>query len=65
MRRKLLEKYGSAAGQQALLADTPEPAGKGRVLVAADVLARLEERHILLSDVEGAVVGAEAQRALV
>lgn len=60
LRRKLLEKYGSAAGQQALLADSPEQAGKGRVLVAADVLARLEERHILLSDVEGAVVGAEA-----
>lgn len=60
LRRKLLEAYGSAAGQQALLADAPVHAGKGRVLVAPEVLARLEERHILLSDVEGAVVGAEA-----
>ena len=65
LRRGLLAKYGSAAGQQAQPANMPasmfaSEAGTGRVLVAPEVLARLEDRHILLSDVEGAVAGAEA-----
>ena len=37
----------------------PEP-DKGRVLVTDEMLARLEEHHILLEDVEAAVAGAEA-----
>ena len=39
--------------------DAPEP-GKGRVLISAEMLIRLEERHILLEDIEAAVAGAEA-----
>lgn len=60
LRLKLLEKYGSTMGQENVVCAPPDHAGKGRVLVSPDALARMEERHILLSDVEGAVVGAEA-----
>ena len=51
LRRRLLHEW---QGQ-----DEAEP-DMGRVRVADDVLARLEERHILLEDVEAAVAGAEA-----
>lgn len=39
--------------------DAPEP-GKGRVSISAEMQTRLEERHILLEDIEAAVAGAEA-----
>ncbi|MBB5142062.1 pyridine nucleotide-disulfide oxidoreductase/dicluster-binding protein [Desulfovibrio intestinalis] len=51
LRRRLLREW---LGQ-----DAPEP-GKGRVLMSQEMLTRLEERHILLGDIESAVVGAEA-----
>ena len=60
LRLKLLETYGSAQGQKNATSSLPDQAGKGRVLVSPEALERMEERHILLSDVEGAVVGAEA-----
>ena len=60
LRLKLLETYGSVQGQKNATSSLPDHAGKGRVLVSPEALARMEERHILLSDVEGAVVGAEA-----
>ena len=60
LRLKLLEKYGSALGLNSAALSPPDHAGKGRVLVSPEALARMEERHILLSDVEEAVVGAEA-----
>ena len=61
LRLKLLEKYGIAQGQKNAASSQPDHAGKGKgkVLVSPEALARMEERHILLSDVEGAVVGAE------
>ena len=58
LRHMLLEKYGIALGLKDAVFAAPEHAGK--VLVSPQALARMEERHILLSDVEGAVVGAEA-----
>ena len=60
LRLLLLEKYGSGYGLTDAAHGLPDHAGKGRVLVAAEALARMEERHILLSDVEEAVVGAES-----
>ena len=60
LRLKLLEKYGSALGLNSAALSPPDHAGKCRVLVSPEALARMEERHILLSDVEEAVVGAEA-----
>ena len=60
LRLKLLKKYGSALGLNSAALSPPDHAGKGRVLVSPEALARLEQRHILLSDVEEAVVGAEA-----
>ena len=60
LRLLLLEKYGSGLGLADAAHGGPDLSGKGRVLVAPEVLARMEERHILLSDVEEAVVGAEA-----
>ncbi|QCC84859.1 hypothetical protein DDIC_02990 [Desulfovibrio desulfuricans] len=64
LRSRLLETYGPNAGLPAASVAAPVAApvhaGKGLALVAPEALARLEERHILLSDVEGAVVGAEA-----
>lgn len=57
LRGRLLAQFGAPG---AVLPEQPEMPGQGQVLVAPEVLARLEERHILLSDVEAAVVGAEA-----
>ena len=60
LRLKLLKTYGGAQGQKNVTSSQSDHAGKGKVLVSPEALARMEERHILLSDVEGAVVGAEA-----
>ena len=58
LRLRLLREYGGAEAAAAL-AGQPE-AATGMVRVDPELLARLEQRHILLSDVESAVVGAEA-----